>query len=180
MRTEFPPSIQDRCQEKGRVGRIPSATANVFTYVQYVICFDIDSYVLLLRRNLNPEMSQRVDRCHHCPGCTRELERLYGRIVQRGAQDILFAVYTTTSTYSVRDLVQFISEQEDLDRRLFARNRVSVPKIDIKLFLFRLIAWEILVPQYVVETKLIVFIAAKINEPAMFLFQSIDAIRFNC
>ena len=126
-------------------------------------------------------MSQRVDRCHHCPGCTRELERLYGRIVQRGAQDILFAVYTTTSTYSVRDLVQFISEQEDLHCRLFSCNRASVPKIDMKLFIFRLMTWEILVPQYVIETKSIVFIAAKIiNQPAMFLFQSIDAIRFNC
>ena len=111
MRTEFPPSIHDICQEKGRVGQISLATANVFTYV---ICFDIDSYVLLLHRTLNPEekmtnsfrktmvsdhikvaqlftsihacfnhvfehtlsnlfhpnteTSQRVDRCHHCPG----------------------------------------------------------------------------------------------------------------
>ena len=217
MRTEFPPS--NICQEKGRVGQIPSATANVFTYVK---CFDIDSYyLLLLCHTLNPEekmtnsfknmmvsdhikvtqlftsihacfnhvfehtlstlfhpnleMSQRVDRCHHCPGCTRELKTLYGRIVQGGAQVILFAAYTTTSKYSVRDLVQFISEQEDLDHCLFAHNRASVPKIDIKLFIFCLIAWEILVPQYIVETKSIIFIAAKINQPAMFLFQSIDA-----
>ena len=218
MRTEFPPSIQDICQEKGRVGRIPFASPDVFTYV---ICFDIDSYVLLLRRTLNPEekmtnsirkmmasdhikvaqlftsinacfnhvfehtMSNpfhqntetppRVDKCHHCPGCTRELEQLYGRIVQQGAQDILFAAYTTTSKYSVDDLVSFISEQEHLDRRLFCRNRASVPKRDIKLFIFRLIAWEILVPQYIIETKSIVFLAAKMTEPAMFLFQSINA-----
>ena len=39
MRTEFPPSIQYICQEKGRVGRIPSASPNVFTYV---ICFDLN------------------------------------------------------------------------------------------------------------------------------------------
>ena len=51
----------------------------------------------------------------------------------------------------------------------------SVPKQDIKLFIFRLIAWEILLPEYIIETKSIAFVAAKIQEPAMFLFQSIDA-----
>ena len=219
MRTEFPPSIQDICQEKGRVGRIPWASANVFTYV---ICFDLDLYELLLRRTLNPEekmtnsirkmmasdhtkvaqlftsinacfnhvfehtMSNpfqpntetppQVDKCHHCPGCTRELERLYRRIIQWGAQDILFAAYTTTSTYSVNDLVLFISAQEDLNHRLFGRNRASIPKKrDIKLFIFRLIAWEIHLPQYIIDTKSITFIADKINQPTMFLFQSINA-----
>ena len=52
VRAEFPPSIQDMCQEKGRVGRIPSATPDVFTYL---VCFDVESFVLLLRRTLNPE-----------------------------------------------------------------------------------------------------------------------------
>ena len=98
-------------------------------------------------------------------------------VVRGGAQDILFAASTTTSKYSIGDLAQFISDQENVDRRLFSRGRASVPKKDIKLFLFQLIAWEILMPQYIIETKSVVFIAAKITEPAMFTFQSIDAWR---
>ena len=47
VRIEFPPSIQDICQEKGRVGRIQAATPDDFAYL---ICFDVDSFVLLLRR----------------------------------------------------------------------------------------------------------------------------------
>ena len=220
IRIEFPPSIQDICQEKGRVGRIPSATPEEFAYL---ICFDVDSFVLLLRRTLNPdekmtksfrsmmisdhmkvaqlftsihscfnhvfehslsnpfirneELPHTQHRCNHCPGCNGELENLYGVVVRAGAQDILFAAYTTTSKYSIGDLAQFISDQENLDRRLFSRGRASVPKKDIKLFLFQLIAWEILMPQYIIETKSVVFIAAKITEPAMFTFQSIDAWR---
>jgi hypothetical protein len=46
LRTEFPPSIQDMCQEKGRVGHIPSASPNDFSYV---VCFDIESFVVLLK-----------------------------------------------------------------------------------------------------------------------------------
>ena len=126
-----------------------------------------------LRNKTLPVTQQR---CNHCPGCTGELERLYRVVVLGGAQDILFAAYTTTSKYKIGELAQFISDQENIDCRLFARNRASVPKKDIKLFRFQLIAWEILViPQYIVETKSIVFIATKITEPAMFKFQSMDA-----
>ena len=46
IRIEFPPSIQDIFQEKGRVRRIQAATPDDFVYL---ICFDIDSFVLLLR-----------------------------------------------------------------------------------------------------------------------------------
>ena len=136
--------------------------AQLFTSIH--ACFNhVFKHTLSNSFHPNTETSQRVDRCHHCPGCTRKLKKLHGTIVQRGAQDIFFAAYTTTSKYSVGDLVQFISEQEDLDRRLFARNCASVPKIDIKLNIICLIVWEILVPHYVVETKSIIFIAAKIN-----------------
>ena len=45
IRIEFPPSIQDICQEKGCVGRIQGASPDDFAYL---ICFDIDSFVLLL------------------------------------------------------------------------------------------------------------------------------------
>ena len=212
IRIEFPPSIQDICQEKGRVGRIQAATPDDFAYL---ICFNIDSFVLLLRRTLNPDekmtnsfrsmmISDHIkvaqlftsihscfnhvfehslsnpflrnevlpvtqQRCNHCPGCTGELERLYRVVVLRGAQDILFAAYTTTSKYKIGDLAQFISNQENVDRCLFARNHASVPKKDIKLFLFQLIAWEILIPQYIMELKSVVFVPAKITEPAMFI-----------
>ena len=125
-----------------------------------------------LRNEVLPITQQR---CNHCPGCTGKLERLYHVVVLSGAQDILFAAFTTTSKYKIGDLAQFISDQDNLDCRLCARNRASVPKKDIKLFLFQLIAWEILIPQYIIESKSVVFVAAKITEPAMFKFQSMDA-----
>ena len=123
----------------------------------------------------NETLPVTQQRCNHCPKCTGELERLYRVVVLGGAQDILFAAFTTISKYKIGDLAQFISDQDNVNRRLFARNNASVPKKDIKLFLFQLIAWEILIPQYMVETKMIVFLAAKITEPAMFKFQSMDA-----
>ena len=43
VRIEFPPSIMDICQEKGRVGRVPSASPDVYSYV---ICYDIESFIL--------------------------------------------------------------------------------------------------------------------------------------
>ena len=45
IRIKFPPLIQDICQEKGRVGRIQAATPDKFAYL---ICLDVDSFVLLL------------------------------------------------------------------------------------------------------------------------------------
>jgi superfamily II DNA helicase RecQ len=218
LRAEFPPSIQDMCQEKGRVGRIPSATPDIFTYV---VCFDVESFVLLLRRTLNPEekMTQMyrnnmlkdhiqvaqlftsihtcfnhyfeiklsnpfhrnsdtplaIERCNHCPGCTDDLQRLYRRVVRDVGQEILFSAFTSASKYKIGDLVKFFSERNDLDRRLFARNRRTVPKQEIKRFIFQLIAWEILIPKYEVESKSIVLEASKLTQPAMFRFQSIDA-----
>ena len=55
-----------------------------------------------------------------------------------GAQDILFTAFTTTLKYNISDLVQFISEQPELNRRQFSRNRRNVPKREIKLFIFQL------------------------------------------
>ena len=52
IRIEFPPSIQDICQEKGRVGRVPNASPLIYSYQ---ICFDIDSFILLVKRTLNPD-----------------------------------------------------------------------------------------------------------------------------
>ena len=53
VRAKFPPSIQDMCQEKGWVGRIPSTTPDIFTYL---VCFlNVGSFVLLLCQTLNPE-----------------------------------------------------------------------------------------------------------------------------
>ena len=51
IRVKFPPSIQDICQAKGRVGRVPNASPQTYSYK---ICFDIESCILLLKRTLNP------------------------------------------------------------------------------------------------------------------------------
>ena len=217
LRTEFPPSIQDMCQEKGRVGRIPSATPDAFSYV---ICFDVESFVVLLKRTLNPEakMTQRfredmltdhiqvaklftsintcfnhffetilsnpdihnntppeLERCNHCPGCDNTLQNLYSRVGRDAAQEILFAAYTSNAKYTVKALSNYFSEQDNLDQRLFQRNRQKVPKHEIKRFIFQLIAWECLVPEYDAESKSIIFSASKQTSPAMFKFQSPSA-----
>ena len=90
----------------------------------------------LFQRNTEIPITQ--DRCNLCPGCTGELKQLYGRIMCEGAQDILFTAFTTTLKYNISDLVQFISEQPELNHRQFSRNRRNVPKREIKLFIFQL------------------------------------------
>ena len=99
------------------------------------------------------------------------------RNCQKRNIDAIIVPYALANSRSIGDLAQFISDQNDVDCRLFSRNCASVPKKDIKLFLFQLIAWEILMPQYILDTKSIVFITAKIRQPAMFMFQSINAWR---
>ena len=54
IKIEFPPSIMDICQEKGHVGRVLSPSPDVYSYM---ICFNIDSFILLLNRTLNPEQT---------------------------------------------------------------------------------------------------------------------------
>ena len=122
----------------------------------------------------NSDAPIAVERCNHCPGCTDELQRLYRRVVRDVGQEILFSAFISASKYKMGDLVQFFSERDDLDRRLFTRNRRAVPKQEIKRFIFQLIAWEILIPKYEVESKSIVFEASKLIQPAMFRFPSID------
>ena len=123
----------------------------------------------------NSDTPIAVEGCNYCPGCTDELQRLYRRIVRNVGQEILFSAFTSASKYKLGDLVDYFSHCDDLDCRLFTRNRRTVPKQEIKRFIFQLIAWEILIPIYEVESKSIVFEASKLTEPAMFRFQSIDA-----
>ena len=46
-RIDFPPSILDICQEKGRAGRTPHATPNDFFYK---LCFSLESFLVLYQR----------------------------------------------------------------------------------------------------------------------------------
>jgi hypothetical protein len=50
-RMDFPPSIIDICQEKGRAGRRPGALP---TDYNYTICFSLESFLLLFKRIHNP------------------------------------------------------------------------------------------------------------------------------
>ena len=52
IRIKSPLSIQDICQEKGRAGRVPNASPRTYSYQ---ICFDIESFILLLKHPLNPQ-----------------------------------------------------------------------------------------------------------------------------
>ena len=117
-------------------------------------------------------------RCNHCPGCTGELERLYGVVVRGGAQDILFVAYTTTSKYSIGNLAQFISDQENFDQRLFSRNGACVPKKVVPIPVNRMGDTN---PSIHCQNKIYCIHCRKITELAMFTFQSIDARRnINC
>jgi hypothetical protein len=56
-RLEFPPSLLDVQQEKGRAGRRPEATSDTDWYM---LCFSLESYVVLLKR------------LHNNPSCNRD------------------------------------------------------------------------------------------------------------
>ena len=218
IRIEFPPSIMDICQEKGRVGRVPSPSPEVYSYM---ICFHIDSFVLLLKRTLNPEQtmsteyrrsmindhiavaklfcsvnccfnevfettlanpSVRIDpdtvgerhRCNICPGCRGEIADMYNPIVIEGAQEILFSAVTKKPQYTVKEFVDYIWDVPHFSLVLFRRNRQrkNVRKRELQLFMFQLIAWEMLIPMFDKDTKQITFKASvSSNESAMYTFQ---------
>ena len=50
-RIDFPPSILDIAQEKGRAGRRPDATAKDF---HYAVCYSLESFLYLFKRTLDP------------------------------------------------------------------------------------------------------------------------------
>ena len=50
-RIDFPPSILDLAQEKGRVGRRPGATTEDY---HYSICYSLESFLYLFKRTLDP------------------------------------------------------------------------------------------------------------------------------
>ena len=218
IRIEFPPSIMDFCQEKGRVGRVPSPSSDEYSYM---ICFDIDSFILLLKRTLNPEQtmsteyrrsmindhitvakllcsvnccfnevfetapanpSVRIDpdqvresnRCQICPGCRGEITDMYNMIVIEGSQEILFSAITTKPQYAVKEFVDYIWDVPHFSAFLFCpnRQRQNVRKRELQLFMFQLIAWEMLIPIFDKETKQISFKATvSSNESAMYTFQ---------
>jgi len=51
-RVDFPPSILDIAQEKGRAGRRPGASSNDF---HYVVCYSLETYLYLFKRTLKPD-----------------------------------------------------------------------------------------------------------------------------
>ena len=106
-----------------------------------------------------------LEHCNHCPGCNNTLQHLNGRFERDAAQEILFAAYTSNAKYTVKALSNYFSGQDNLDQRLFQRNQQKVPKQEIKRFIFKLIAWECLVPEYNTESKSIVFSSVEANEP---------------
>ena len=50
-RIDFPPSILDMAQEKGRAGRRPGASADDF---HYILCYSLETYLYLFKRILEP------------------------------------------------------------------------------------------------------------------------------
>jgi hypothetical protein len=218
IRIEFPPSIMDICQEKGRVGRVPSPSPDIYSYK---ICFDIDSFVLLLKRTLNPDEKMSMEyrrsmihdhmlvaklfctvdscfnemfetslanpsvrineddvgernRCGICPGCRGEIADMYNPIVLEGAQQILFSAVTKKPQYTVKEFVAFVWDVPRFSAVLFRRNRQrqNVRKREIRLFMFQLIAWEMLIPIFDKESNQVSFKAAvSSEESAMYMFQ---------
>ena len=122
-------------------------------------------------------VDDRSNRCNICPGCSGTIVKMYNRIDISGAKDILFAAFTSKPKYDIKDIVQFIATHPNIDQCLFNKRRrdVNIPKQAIKLFLFQLIRWGILVPEYNEELKAVIF-KASITEgsPTMFKFQIND------
>ena len=122
-------------------------------------------------------VNEGSDKCHICPACDGTIRAMYKKINICGAKDILFTVCTSKTKYEIKDLVKCILKQPNIDRRLFERRHreENIPKRDIKLFIFQLIAWTILIPEYEQESKAIVFKAAitdgTATTPTMFKFQ---------
>ena len=50
-RIDFPPSILDLAQEKGRAGRRPNTSADNF---HYTVCYSLESFLYLFKRTLDP------------------------------------------------------------------------------------------------------------------------------
>lgn len=123
--------------------------------------------------NIEP-IEHRSNRCNICPGCSGTIANMYNKIDTSGVKDILFSAFTSKPKYDIKDIVQFIATQPNVDRRLFNRRRrdANIPKHEIRLFIFQLIAWGILEPEYNEESKAIVFKASiTAGSPTMFKFQ---------
>ena len=56
-RVDFPPSILDIAQEKGRAGRRPGASSNDF---HYVVCYSLETYLYLFKRTLKSTRHRTV------------------------------------------------------------------------------------------------------------------------
>ena len=133
-------------------------------------------YLILFVTNIEA-INDGSNRCNICPACDGTIGDMYNRIKICGVKDILFAAYTSKPQYNIKDLVECILKQLNIDRRLFERRRRedNIPKRDIKLFIFQLIAKDILLPEYEEESKTVIFKAA-ITEgtsttPTMFKYQ---------
>ena len=88
-------------------------------------------------------------------------------IVIAGAQAILFSAVTKKPQYTVKEFVDYIWDVPN-----FSLERQNVRKRKLQLFMFQLIAWEMLIPIFDKETKQITFKASVTsNESAMYTFQ---------
>ena len=58
---DFPPSLLDIAQEKGRAGRRPDAVANDY---HYIMCYSLDSLLHLYKRILDPK-EELINESYH-------------------------------------------------------------------------------------------------------------------
>ena len=100
---------------------------------------------------------------------------MYNPIVIEGAQEILFSAVTMKPQYTViKEFVDYVWDVPHFSTVLFRRNRQrqNVRKRELQLFMFQLIAWEMLIPIFDKKTKQISFKATvSSNESAMYTFQ---------
>ena len=99
---------------------------------------------------------------------------MYNPIVIEGAQESLFSAVTTKPQYTVKEFVDYIWDVPHFSTVLFCRNRQrrNVRKRELQMFMFQLIAWEMLIPIFDKGTKQITFKASvSSNESAMYMFQ---------
>ena len=125
---------------------------------------------------IDPDEVGERNRCNICPGCRGEIATMFNPVdLKEGTQANLFSAFANKPQYNVKEFVDYIWDMPSFSLHLFRcnRQRKNVRKRELKLFMFQLIAWGILVPIYHEESNTIVFKASSISEgeASMYNFQ---------
>ena len=62
---------------------------------------------------------QSIQQVRHCPGCSGTVAKMYNKNdISSRANDILFAAFTSEPKYKIKDIVQFVAMQPNVNQHL--------------------------------------------------------------